>query len=149
MRQMSQQGVHVQAKKSLFDFHPTGVMDRDVAKVDAALKKAIAAAKAKGFDPEVELPPQQYAAHMRRWIDGYFKKLARHPTYVEAVDGCNHEEQTNLTGMRASWKALAQDLEADWDSPLLFPDKAPKELLAALPPTVVISAEFDMFITET
>merc|ERR1711899_145997 len=94
MRQMSQQGVHVQAKKSLFDFHPTGVMDRDVAKVDAALKKAIAAAKAKGFDPEVELPPQQYAAHMRRWIDGYFKKLARHPTYVEAVDGCKHEELT-------------------------------------------------------
>ena len=40
-----------------------------------------------------------------------------------------------------------QDLDADWDSPLLFPDKAPKELLAALPPTVVISAEFDMFIT--
>ena len=27
-----------------------------------------------------------------RWIDGYFKKLARHPTYVEAVDGCKHEE---------------------------------------------------------
>ena len=40
-----------------------------------------------------------------------------------------------------------QDLDADWDSPLLFPDKASKELLAALPPTVVISAEFDMFIT--
>ena len=38
--------------------------------VDAALKKAIAAAKAKGFDPEVELPPQQYAAHMRRWSQG-------------------------------------------------------------------------------
>ena len=40
-----------------------------------------------------------------------------------------------------------QDLDADWDSPLLFPDKASKEMLAALPPTVVISAEFDMFIT--
>ena len=38
--------------------------------MDAALKKAIAAAKAKGFDPEVELPPQQYAAHMRRWSLG-------------------------------------------------------------------------------
>merc|ERR1719402_1181647 len=33
------------------------------------------------------------------------------------------EERANLAGMRASWKALAQDLEADWDSPLLFPDK--------------------------
>ena len=31
MRQMSQQGA--QAKKSLFDFHPLGVMDPDVAKV--------------------------------------------------------------------------------------------------------------------
>ena len=36
-------------------------------KVDAALKKAVAAAKSRGFDPEVELSPQQYAAHMRRW----------------------------------------------------------------------------------
>ena len=35
-------------------------------KVDAALKKAISAAKSRGFDPEVELSPQQYAAHMRR-----------------------------------------------------------------------------------
>ena len=34
------------------------------------MKKAIAAAKAKGFDPKVELPPQQYAAHMRRWSQG-------------------------------------------------------------------------------
>ena len=77
------------------------------------------------------------------------------------------EERFNVAGMRASWKAIAQektnaersqippnmfkclsqDLEAEWDSPILFPDKAPKELLAELPPTVVISAEFDMFIT--
>ena len=83
------------------------------------------------------------------------------------------EERANIAGMRASWKALAQvkpvmlftlcyyiltpfnaticlfsqDLETQWDSPLLFPDKAPKTLLADLPPTVVFSAEFDMFIT--
>ena len=78
------------------------------------------------------------------------------------------EERSNVAGMRASWKALAQvtllpnaddvqflqnvkylsqDLEAQWDSPILFPDKATQELLAGLPPTVVISAEFDMFIT--
>ena len=83
------------------------------------------------------------------------------------------EERANVAGMRASWKALAQvkpvmlftqqqlsstsfnekiclfsqDLETQWDSPLLFPDKAPKTLLADLPPTVVFSAEFDMFIT--
>merc|ERR1712032_1086052 len=297
----------VTTNKSLFHFHRAGVMDPDVAKVDAALKKAVAAAKSRGFDPEVELSPQQYAAHMRRWIDGYFKKLAKHPTYLAAVEGCKHEElvipveegdggqvrvlvhtpahladreknaglvyahggavlsgsahlykphlsllaincgipvfnvdyrlapeskcpqqaidfssvlthlssnacsfgldsqrlaaagesgggyvcmsallhlamrgQTglvklalpivpmlsdyflttsplsmteeerfNVAGMRASWKAIAQDLEAEWDSPILFPDKAPKELLDELPPTVVISAEFDMFITET
>merc|ERR1712032_598960 len=297
----------VAPNKSLFHFHPAGVMDPDVAKVDAALKKAVAAAKSRGFDPEVELSPQQYAAHMRRWIDGYFKKLAKHPTYLAAVEGCKHEElvipveegdggqvrvlvhtpahladreknaglvyahggavlsgsahlykphlsllaincgipvfnvdyrlapeskcpqqaidfssvlthlssnastcgldpqrlaaagesgggyvcmsallhlamrgQTglvklalpivpmlsdyflttsplsmteeerfNVAGMRVSWKAIAQDLEAEWDSLILFPDKAPKELLAELPPTVVISAEFDMFITET
>ena len=36
-------------------------------KVDSALKKAVAAAKSRGFDPDVELSPQQYAAHMRRW----------------------------------------------------------------------------------
>ena len=80
-------------------------MTQECFKVDAALKKAIAAAKSRGFDPEVELSPQEYAAHMRRWvrsrkhpicllrwIDGYFKKLAKHPTYVAAVAGCKHEE---------------------------------------------------------
>jgi len=305
---LSEKQVRGMSNKSLFQFHPTGAMDPDVAKVDAALKKAIAAAKSRGFDPEVELTPQQYATHMRRWIDGYFKKLARHPAYESAVASCNHEElmipveegeggqvrvlvhtpahlsggaksiaglvyahggavlsgsanlykphlsllaincgmpvfnvdyrlapeskcpqqaidfssvlthlasnadsfgldpqrlaaagesgggyvcmsallhlamrgqtglvklalpivpmlsdyflttsplsmteeeRSNMAGMRSSWKALAQDLEAQWDSPILFPDKAPQELLANLPPTVVISAEFDMFITET
>ena len=52
-----------------------------------------------------------------------------------------------LQSQCASSTSNFQDLDADWDSPLLFPDKASKELLAALPPTVVISAEFDMFIT--
>merc|ERR1719458_1987539 len=80
------------SKKSLFNFQPAGKMDPDVAKVDAALKKAVAAAKSRGFDAEVELPPEQYAAHMRRWIDGYFKKLAKHPVYMAAVEGCTHQE---------------------------------------------------------
>ena len=51
------------------------------------------------------------------------------------------------SSVTASSTSNFQDLDADWDSPLLFPDKASKELLAAIPPTVVISAEFDMFIT--
>jgi len=89
---LSQQQVRGITNKSLFQFQPTGVMDPDVAKVDAALKKAIAVAKSRGFDPEVELSPQQYASHMRRWIDGYFKKLAKHPAYESAVAGCKHEE---------------------------------------------------------
>merc|ERR1711971_70665 len=87
---LSQQQVRGMTNKSLFQFHLAGVMDPDVAKVDAALKKA--AAKSRGFDPEVELSPHQYAAHMRRWIDGYFKKLSKHPAYESAVAGCKHKE---------------------------------------------------------
>ena len=43
--------------------------------MDAALKKAVAAAKSRGFDAEVELPPEQYAAHMRRWAEAVFVYL--------------------------------------------------------------------------
>ena len=42
-----------------------------------------------------------------------------------------------------------QDIESQWSSPLLFPDKSPDSLLAKMPPTIMFSAEFDMFITET
>ena len=54
--------------------------------MDAALKKAIAAAKAKGFDPEVELPPQQYAAHMRRWSQGTLGEPANNDLTSPQVD---------------------------------------------------------------
>ena len=30
--------------------------------------------------------------YILRWIDGYFKKLAKHPAYESAVAGCKHEE---------------------------------------------------------
>ena len=30
--------------------------------------------------------------YILRWIDGYFKKLAKHPAYEGAVAGCKHEE---------------------------------------------------------
>ena len=36
--------------------------------VDAALRKALGAAKARGEDPAVELPPEVYAAHLRRSV---------------------------------------------------------------------------------
>jgi hypothetical protein len=52
--------------KNLFPLQPTGVLDPDVAKVDAALKQAIMAAQERGEDPTVELPPEEYAAHLRR-----------------------------------------------------------------------------------
>ena len=129
MRQMSQQGLHVQAKKSLFDFHPTGVMDRDVAKVCIFLwwdpienRKGILTGGCSFEEGNSSRQSQRFWSRGRapsttvcrshekvvtrhswrtcqqwldlRWIDGYFKKLARHPTYVEAVDGCNHEELT-------------------------------------------------------
>ena len=30
--------------------------------------------------------------YILRWIDGYFKKLAKHPVYESAVAGCKHTE---------------------------------------------------------
>ena len=74
------------------------------------------------------------------------------------------EERFNQESMKVMWKYIAkvggcrpgifsvitvQDLEEDWTNPLLFPSKAPDSLLKEMPPTVIFSAEFDMFITET
>jgi len=59
------------------------------------------------------------------------------------------EERFNHEGMKVMWKLIAKDLQADWTDPLLFPSKAPDSLLKEVPPTVIFSAEFDMFITET
>jgi len=42
-----------------------------------------------------------------------------------------------------------QDITSDWSDPLLFPAKASDELIQKMPPTVIFSAEFDMFVTET
>ena len=43
----------------------------------------------------------------------------------------------------------SQDLSNDWSDPLLFPGKAGDDLIQKMPPTVIFSAEFDMFVTET
>jgi len=59
------------------------------------------------------------------------------------------ERDIEAQGMRVIWKSVAKDLTADWSNPLLFPAKASDKLIQKMPPTVIFSAEFDMFITET
>jgi len=59
------------------------------------------------------------------------------------------EERYNQEGMKVMWKYIAKDLKEDWSNPLLFPSKAPDSMMKEMPPTVIFSAEFDMFITET
>ena len=51
--------------------------------------------------------------------------------------------------MELFWKYIARDIKAQWSDPLLFPAKASDELIQKMPATVIISAEFDIFITET
>ena len=52
-------------------------------------------------------------------------------------------------GMHLMWKYIAKDLDADWKDPHLFPSKASDELIKKMPPTIIFSAEFDIFITES
>jgi len=59
------------------------------------------------------------------------------------------ERMTVKQGMHLMWKYIAKDLDADWKDPLLFPSKASDELIKKMPPTIIFSAEFDIFITET
>lgn len=59
------------------------------------------------------------------------------------------EERFNQESMKVMWKYIAKDLEADWTDPLLFPSKASDSLMKEMPPAVIFSAEFDIFITET
>eukprot|EP00092_Neocalanus_flemingeri_P056516 GFUD01067019.1.p1 GENE.GFUD01067019.1~~GFUD01067019.1.p1 ORF type:complete len:337 (+),score=85.03 GFUD01067019.1:33-1013(+) len=58
------------------------------------------------------------------------------------------EERDTAMLMRLTWNALAADLKAQSQEPLLFPSKASKEILEMFPPTVMFEVEFDMFITE-
>ena len=49
--------------------------------------------------------------------------------------------------MELFWEYIARDLKAQWSDPLLFPAKASDELLQKMPPTMIVSAEFDLYIT--
>eukprot|EP00091_Calanus_sinicus_P005503 TRINITY_DN15943_c0_g1_i1.p1 TRINITY_DN15943_c0_g1~~TRINITY_DN15943_c0_g1_i1.p1 ORF type:complete len:176 (-),score=44.02 TRINITY_DN15943_c0_g1_i1:17-481(-) len=59
------------------------------------------------------------------------------------------EEKEHAESQRAYWKAIAADLSAQTQDPLLFPGKASNDLLAKFPPTVIFEVEFDFYITET
>jgi len=59
------------------------------------------------------------------------------------------ERMTVKQGMNLMWKYIAKDLDTDKNDPLLFPSKASDELIRKMPPTIIFSAEFDIFITES
>jgi len=60
------------------------------------------------------------------------------------------EEMEMAVPMKAIYNAIATDLEAQRarSDPLLFPAKAPEDLLSKFPPTVILEVEFDFYITE-
>jgi len=64
------------------------------------------------------------------------------------IAAMTNEESNNAIMMRMVWNALAEDLKAQAQDPLLFPGKASNEILEKFPPTVMFEVEFDMFITE-
>jgi len=60
------------------------------------------------------------------------------------------EEADMVAVQKRVYNAIATDVEAQRASsdPLLFPGKAPEEILKKFPPTVVLEVEFDFYITE-
>jgi len=60
------------------------------------------------------------------------------------------EERADVFGLQRIWGTLIPScFDEQKDDPLLFPSKANDEILSEMPPTIVWSAEFDMFLTET
>ena len=58
------------------------------------------------------------------------------------------EESEVAKSMRKNWKMIASDWKKQRNDPLLFPDKAKHKLFMRMPPTVMVTGEFDIFITE-
>ena len=58
------------------------------------------------------------------------------------------EEREYAYLMRRNWRCIADDIDKQWNDPLLFPAKASDETIAKMPPTMIWEMEFDMFITE-
>ena len=65
------------------------------------------------------------------------------------VDAMTKEERENAALMRKIWKLISSDWEVQKKDPLLFPDKTKEKLLVKMPPTVMVTGEFDIFLTET
>ena len=59
------------------------------------------------------------------------------------------EERENAVLMRKIWKLISAGWEMQKKDPLLFPDKTNEKMLMKMPPTVMITGEFDIFLTET
>merc|ERR1712142_68145 len=59
------------------------------------------------------------------------------------------EERKHADVQKSFWNAIAVDLKAQTEDPLLFPGKAGNNLLSKFPPTVIYEVEFDIYITET
>ena len=64
------------------------------------------------------------------------------------IKAMTKEEREVAKSMRKNWKMIAKDWNKQRNDPLLFPDKINQKLLAKVPPTVMITGEFDIFITE-
>ena len=65
------------------------------------------------------------------------------------IQGMTKEEREAALSMRKIWRLISTDLNLQKNDPLLFPDKAREKLLMKMPPTVMITGEFDIFLTET
>ena len=64
------------------------------------------------------------------------------------VNEMTEEERESAFFMRRCWRLIANDFDAQKNDPLLFPSKASDEIIAKMPPTIILENEFDMFITE-
>jgi acetyl esterase len=64
------------------------------------------------------------------------------------IKSMTKEEREVAKSMRKNWKMIAEDWEKQRNDPLLFPDKTKVKDLMRMPPTVMITGEFDIFITE-
>ena len=67
--------------------------------------------------------------------------------YSDPLAMTNEERETHLL-MRKVWRLIASDLDKQKEDPLLFPAKASDEILAKMPPTIILECEFCFLATE-
>ena len=59
------------------------------------------------------------------------------------------EERESAYTLRACWRSIADNFEAQSNDPLLFPAKMSDEEMMKMPPTALMGSEMDIFITDT